>query len=281
MKHLQNVLSLPIVAERTEACNLPRLDRILGDENEICADAVSSLNGGTIAICLSGGVDSSLSLAMIRKRFPTHPIVAYTMGASEDCPDVTHAKEVAERFRVKEHHVIIPTLDDTINAFNAVRPVLSQRGMKNVIDGSVASHLLFQRMHQDGIKSVIHHSGADELFGGSWSHRHSLERGASPAFSVFEYFWSGLEKSHIRPAHFLSSMADVCIVYPYLRRNVVETVTAIKLESRTSFAQSKIPLRDLACKYGVPDSVIGRPKQRQRDSIPPVAFSTTEQNSSG
>ncbi len=275
MKYLKEVLSLPIVAPETGACDLAQLDRVLCAENEKCAEAVAQLNDGPIAICLSGGVDSSLSLAMIRRKFPTHRILAYTMGTDEQCPDIVHAAEVAERFQVMVHRVLMPTHEDSVNALKAIRPLFERKGIAQVSDGSIASYLLFQQLKKDGVKSVIHHRGADELFGGSWSHRDSLSRGTSPAFSVFEYFWSGLERNHLRPAHLLSTEADIRVVYPYLRRSVVETVTRIKLESRTSLVQGKIPLRDLACRYRVPESVIGRPKRRLRDSIPPTATPTT------
>ena len=270
MKHLRDILSLPILAANPGPCDLGRLDEILNAENEKCAEVVADLNRGVIAIALSGGIDSSLNLAMLRKAFPWRKIVAYTIGMNAKDDDVIHAKEVAERCNVTHHRIVMPSLEEVISASATVKELFCQKGLDRQVDGSVAVHLLFQELQKDGLKAIILHRGADELFGGGWSHRISIEKGNATARTIFDFLWASLEKNHLWPIEILSTVADVRVVYPYLRRSVVEEVARIEFSARTSRQESKIPLRDLAAKYDVPESVVNRPKRRMRQSVPPM-----------
>lgn len=269
MNHWRDVLSMPIVAPTLRSCDLDRLDRILREAHADCADIVSHLNAGPVAICLSGGVDSSLGAAMLRSLFPSIPIVAYTIGSEPDYPDVAYAMQVAHRFGL-DHRVLVPTADEYLDAWHELSAIAAQKGIERLVEGSIASYLLFRQMRRDGLRAFIHHYGADELFGGLLPHRHGLRSSELNAHSIFAFYWEGIERSHLWPLDIASNAVGLHSVFPYLQEAFVREATTIPLAQRTSVQQTKIPLRDLACTYGVPDAVIGRVKRRLYDSVPPA-----------
>jgi len=245
--HIWNqILSVPIVSAETRPCDLDRLEELLLAANRACALECLIENAGAIAVCLSGGLDSSTSVAMIRRAFPGGRIAAYTIGSDESHPDVVHAAEVADRFGLA-HRVVIPTAKDEAAA-------------DDDIPSSIGVHVLYRFMRRDGVRSVIAHDGIDELLGGYWAHREWMGRDAAKALEAFTARWGALESEHLQPLEATAEAAGIRVRFPYLKRSVVEEIAAIPLEERTSREVSKMPLRAIASRYGVPESVIRRKK---------------------
>src|SRR4030043_1347791 len=60
-----------------------------------------------LSLLLSGGIDSSIILALLRKVYPQVPISTFTLAKSKDYPDIVYAREVADLFCAEHHEVII------------------------------------------------------------------------------------------------------------------------------------------------------------------------------
>ncbi len=83
----------------------PNIDYI---ENLICTDIsenIESINPKKISIALSGGVDSTLVLSLIRKTNPDIDIEAISIKFANSVDETINASKIAEKFEAN-HHVI-------------------------------------------------------------------------------------------------------------------------------------------------------------------------------
>lgn len=237
----------------------------LGDELEKaffdCGTACMTQNGGLIATCLSGGLDSSLALAMLRVWFNPELICAFTIGGSENHPDVQISREVAKHFGV-DHFVYIPNLAEIDSAERILSKVSSE---KQATRGDCGVFLLYKYIAARGIGAVLAHDGIDELMGGYWKHRSQANE--EETREVFEKYWLELADKHLIPLEKSARYWGVDVLLPYLQKRVVRFISEIPLASRTSRAESKMPLRKLARQYCVPASVISRSKRGFCDAL--------------
>ena len=60
-----------------------------------------------LSLLLSGGIDSSLVLALLRKVYPKVPIATFTLAGSKDYPDMFFAREVADLFKTQHNEIIL------------------------------------------------------------------------------------------------------------------------------------------------------------------------------
>ena len=74
-------------------------------ENSILNEIQTKLDGNTTSIALSGGVDSTLMLALLRKVKPTQKIHAVSIKFSNSVDETPAASEIAQKFNA-EHHII-------------------------------------------------------------------------------------------------------------------------------------------------------------------------------
>lgn len=268
MNHWREVLSLPIVAPVAHPCDLDQLEQVLLEANRECAEECAQINGGEIVLCLSGGLDSSLSAAMIRRSFPSAPMTAFTIGSESGHPDVVHAKLVAWHFALA-HHVQIFGSTELAAATEQVEKLFGREHCAK-FKGTAGVLACYQRMRDHMVGAVIAHDGIDELLGGYWAHRASVAK-AEEAQAVFADHWHKLEENHLCPLEIIAQSVGIKVLFPYLQRAVVEEITAIPLIERTSRVVSKLPLRELAEWNSVPDAVIQRRKRGFCDALTPVS----------
>ena len=74
-------------------------------ENSILNEIQTKLDGNTTSIALSGGVDSTLMLALLRKVKPAQKIHAVSIKFSNSVDETPAASKIAEKFNA-EHHII-------------------------------------------------------------------------------------------------------------------------------------------------------------------------------
>ena len=74
-------------------------------EDSICNEIQNKINDNKISIALSGGVDSTLMLALLRKVKPTEKIHAVSIKFHNSIDETPVASKIAEKFDA-EHHVI-------------------------------------------------------------------------------------------------------------------------------------------------------------------------------
>lgn len=256
----ESVIGMPIVREVNGHWNNPKiLERNLRIAMSECGELCERQNGGRICIALSGGIDSSLSVALIRDELGQRAkIHTFTIGRSKDHPDVVHARIVARLFKTIHHEYIPEPLD--------IGEAIKERQKHPQLfigDGGAETNglgvfLLYRYIFRHTPSfSVICHDGIDELLGGYWAHRQTQTEQAQA--ENFQKFWGELRDNHLIPLARKSGHFGVTPIFPYLQKRVVNYITAIPLEERTSKAESKIPLRRIAAKY-LPPEIIQRRK---------------------
>ncbi len=256
----ESVVGMPIVRKVNGHWNSPKtLEKNLRVAMGKCGKLCERCNGGKIFLTLSGGIDSSLSVALIRDELGRQAkIHTFTIGRRNDHPDVVHARIIAKLFNTI-HHEFIP------NPIDVGEAILEREKNPQLFigDGGIETSglgvfLLYQHI-AELVSSfvVICHDGIDELLGGYWPHRQTQTR-KDQALN-FQRFWRDLPNNHLIPLTRKSGHFGITPIFPYLQKSVVRYITAIPIEERTSKVESKIPLRRIAEKY-LPPEIIQRKK---------------------
>ena len=129
---------------------------VKGVEKRLDADA-------KIGFLLSGGLDSSLVCAIAQKMLK-HPIETFAIGMSTDAIDLKYAKQVADYIH-SNHHEIIITKDDVLNALEEVIEVLATYDI-TTIRASIGMYLICKAIHNTtDIRVLLTGEISDELFG--------------------------------------------------------------------------------------------------------------------
>ncbi|MDO8557402.1 MAG: asparagine synthase C-terminal domain-containing protein [Candidatus Jorgensenbacteria bacterium] len=251
----RKAITMPVIAQvLNNNWSLTELEKILTESFSKCVDVCLEKNGGVICTTLSGGVDSSFCLAKIREIVGRKtPIHALTIVGDERHPDLQFARIAAKKFSAI-HHEYIPEKGSAVAAKNFLDFTWPEEPHS---DGSAAVFLLYWLINRHGFKCAIACDGIDELFGGYWPHR----QGQSPEEkrAIFEKLWGALEKDHLLPLERKAGHFGIDVVLPYLQEKIVNYISEIPLNDRTSFKESKTPLRTIARKY-LPKEIIDRKK---------------------
>ncbi len=99
----REVINLPVVSDE-RPWNLDELEDILRESVETIVKQALKDNDGKIYTTLSGGLDSSLCLAIIRKLYSKVPIYTFTVGSSITHPDIVFAKAASFIFQTFHYH---------------------------------------------------------------------------------------------------------------------------------------------------------------------------------
>jgi asparagine synthetase B (glutamine-hydrolysing) len=251
----KDVIDLPIITNGKSKWNLEEFEKIMTRSIALCAKECFFKNKEAICTTLSGGLDSSFCLAKMRELVGLEiPIFTFTIGGSKEHPDVQFAREVSQYFKTI-HHELIPSKKE----IKEVQRKLSFQWEDEPFSlGDIAVFLIYEKISSHGFRCVIVHDGIDELLGGYWEHREHKDEQKKK--KVFRDFWGKLEKEHLLLLERKASFFGIEIVFPYLQKDVVEYIARIPLNSRTTFKESKIPLRDIAKKY-LPGGIIKRKKK--------------------
>lgn len=241
---LVEALRMPVIQK---LWTLENLEKVLVQAIITSALDCYRYNKGIIFTALSGGLDSSFALAVIRKKFGENlPIHTFTIGSSFDHPDIKYARLVAEKFWTHQHTVIVK------NDFREIKknnPALFSNEPGET-DGA-GPYFLLQEVSScaktlgiTGISGLIVHDGIDELLGGYWAHRDKENH--QDMEDAFKLLWSKLEDKHLVPLHRKADYFKIKLFFPYLQPEVIEYISRIPVEERTSRRASKIPLRLIA-----------------------------------
>jgi asparagine synthase (glutamine-hydrolysing) len=115
-----------------------------------------------VGVVLSGGLDSSLTLLLVRQLHPD--CVAFTVGA-EGSEDLAYARRLTADLGVQ--HVVVPVRPRELG-LREVREAMRVSELTEYGDiiNAVVSQRLFTAVHEAGVKVVLTGDGSDELFGG-------------------------------------------------------------------------------------------------------------------
>ena len=246
-----------IVPQNEHEWSVESLDSTL---NSVFADygqKAIEANNGSIYMTLSGGLDSTLALAYLRKNFPDSEIVTFTMGGYENHEDVKHARIASEKYQ-SNHHEIIATADDIAEAINEYQAKFPDANLEMATKyGDLDVYLLYKKIAEKNPKVVLTFEGIDELAGGYWPHRDQATE------ETYEKYWRKLIPDHLEPLTATAESFGINLEFPYLDERVIKQIAEIPIEQRSDFDEGKKPLRKIAREMGLPSEIIERPKEGQ------------------
>jgi len=264
---IEAVSNCDIIKEPRE-WNPEELENALKKAIEEAGEQALKENNGIIYTTLSGGIDSSLCTAILRRILPAETrIETFSMGGNKNHPDLHFASMIAQKLQT-EHHEFIPTMEQ----INRARSEFSELGEveargKYFGSGELDVFLLYKLIHEkiteesgSSPASVIAHDGIDELMGGYWGHRGTKTHGEKT--DAFIKFWQELPKKHLENLSRSAALMRIKIIWPYLNPLLIEYISHIPIDDRTSKPESKMPLRSIARKY-LPQEIIERRKRGQ------------------
>jgi asparagine synthetase B (glutamine-hydrolysing) len=266
MKYRGPAFNLPII-QRT--WTLDGLDKVLTEG--IIASAIECIkhNRGIIFAALSGGLDSSFCLAVLRHHLGDNfPIFTFTVGTMKRHPDVQYAEKVAEALKTNHQSILVDEIAISVVAhMKDSHPDLFWGEIGKIAGGGPTLLLRTVKKCADAFQTPINeprlivHDGIDELLGGYWDHR----KRQTPAKQETEFktLWSKLHDNHLFPLWKKAEFFGVVPLFPYLQPAVIDYISRIPVNERTSHDESKIPLRRLAEKY-LPPEIVGEIIQRPK-----------------
>lgn len=132
-----------------------------------------------LSLLLSGGIDSSLVLALLRKVYPQLPISTFTLAKSKNYPDIIFAREMADLFGT-DHHEIILSNEEYQNYETEFRKI-DHYGLKGDINVYILCSIAKKYSN-----IIVTGDGGDECFGGYWLHEHPLGHKETGEINSFE-----------------------------------------------------------------------------------------------
>jgi asparagine synthetase B (glutamine-hydrolysing) len=256
-----------IVGEENAEWSPEELDTRLRVAMQKAGEACAMANDGTIYLTLSGGIDSTLALAILRELHPDQRIVTVVMGGSPGHDDVQFAQLAAETFK-SEHYVCVPDKDAIFDGVMKYKEVSRGQDLHEaMLRGDDGDSILYSYLSEKlGAKAVISCDGIDEQLGGYPGHRWGIESAESKK-QQFDKFWGDLLEGHLKPLVRIADSLDIRVIFPYLDADVIDYSSHIPLDERTTKDESKIPLRTLARWHKVPEEIIQRRKRGRLDML--------------
>ncbi len=132
-----------------------------------------------ISLLLSGGIDSSLVLALIRKVYPDIPVHTFTLAKSTDYPDILFARKVAKMFGTIHNEIILSKVQ--LQGYKVEFEKINKFGLKGDINVFILC-----KIAKAFSNIIVTGDGGDECFGGYWLHEYPLGHKETGAVKIFE-----------------------------------------------------------------------------------------------
>ena len=228
--------------------NLAILEQIL--ENSMRKIVPSDRFG----ILFSGGIDSSL-VALLSKKLSAKPVL-YTAAlelAGFESKDAEAAKKVAAELDLplKVNHI---HLNDVEKYLKKVIPLLKSTDVVQV-GVALTVYAAAELAAKDGIKLMLAGAGSDELFGGYSRFRKSTDINADCRAAFLK-----MKKTDLKRDELMLSVLGISLNSPFLDEKLIDFALALPKEEKLSETQTKIILRGLAEKLGLPKELALRKK---------------------
>lgn len=203
------------------------------------------------AILLSGGLDSSLVMAVALKK--NRDFVAYTL-CTPDSPDLSFARKLCKDNGVELIEVKAESSEQLREKIPKIVKIV-ESWQWQVINHSAPMDVLFKRIHDDGIKVVLTGEGADELFFG-------YDNVGADGVGKEEERIRRIQDLHKTNCRRLDRMAMAYSIecrVPFLDKRMVNYSLNYSFEKCVTEENNKMPLRQLAVDY-LPDEFCQRQK---------------------
>ncbi len=245
---------------------------------------ISKIPKVPLSFLLSGGLDSSLILALLRKANPHLPIMTFSLG-TKNHPDLINSRKISKLFGTKHKEIILSSkkFNYFLTEFNKIK--------KSDFKGDINWYILCSYARSFS-NIIITGDAGDECFGGYWLHQHPLghkETGFIKSFeeihprpkdhlenmvrlgfrdfyfkekaeekdynSVWEYYIEMLIPEHIDVIAYIAKSLDVTIYSPLYSKEIISFMRSLPYTERLN---KKIE-KELAILY-LPDYIITRKK---------------------
>ncbi|NYF99451.1 asparagine synthetase B family protein [Janibacter cremeus] len=205
-----------------------------------------------VGVVLSGGLDSSLVLALVRRSHPD--CVAFTIG-SPDSEDVRYARRLTADLGVR--HEVIDVVPERISRHDVRTAIrMSECTEYGDVINAVVSVPLFARMRRAGIDIAIAGDGSDELFGGYAMYD---EVPPEAARRLFEHKIRNLSRTELQRVDRTGTGQGVEVRVPFLDPALIALATRIPMGLKVHDGREKWILRHAFADL-LPDYVLDRPK---------------------
>lgn len=132
---------------------------------------------------LSGGLDSSLVVALASRALGNGPLHTFSVGFEHAAFDESaHARAVAERFGTRHHNYLIRPED----AVSAVDTILAHTGEPYAFPSAIAAHHMY-RLAREHVTVVLTGDGSDEIFCGYNRYKQFADLDTAPADLAVRY----------------------------------------------------------------------------------------------
>ena len=216
----------------------------------------------SLGFLLSGGLDSSLVVAIAKKFFPEMKIRTFSIGTSPDSPDCKAARVVA-KYLDTDHTEIIFTVDEGLAVLDDVIRTLESYDT-TTIRASTPMWLLAKWIKENtDCRVILSGEGSDELFGG-YLYFHGalsvedLSKECGRRLKLIHQF-DGLRADRCMAAHGLE------LRVPFLDRTVVHAGMTMDQSLKKSVPEKRV-LRELY-KGFLPDEILWRQKNGMSDAV--------------
>jgi asparagine synthase (glutamine-hydrolysing) len=205
-----------------------------------------------VGVILSGGLDSSLTLAHVREHHPD--CVAFTVGAPASA-DIAYASKLAADLGVRHEIIEIPPRSIKLDQVReAIR--ISELTEYGDIINAVVSVPLFRRIASMGIKVVLTGDGSDELFGG-YAMYDQIE--PAQARRLFLHKLANLGRTELQRVDRTSMASGVEVRVPFLDPVVVDVAMRLPMTLKVRDGTEKWILRQAFAGL-LPEYIRRRPK---------------------
>ncbi len=197
---------------------------------------------------LSGGVDSSL-LAALLKKF-TDNFICYSVGI-KGSKDLAAAKELAEKFKLNWVHKEF-TEQEVEEPLKKAAQILKN---DDCVAIGVASVVIAATELAD-VKTFFGGLGSEEIFAGYERHEKAAD--------INEECWRGLKamwKRDLTRDATVGKALSISVKVPFLDDELIKAAMGIPGDRKVNSENRKIILREIAEELGLPKELAWRPKQ--------------------
>jgi len=230
-------------------------------ENEIVRN-IRTIPREPLSLFLSGGIDSSLVLALIKREYPEIPVHTFSLARNYDYPDIVYARKIAELFGTDHHEKILTSseLEEYSREYDRVH--------QHSFRGDINVYILCS-IAREYSNVIVTGDGGDECFGGYWLHKYPLghkETGQIARFedihpdsqkhlkemvrlgfrdflykarsteedyeAVWEYFVKVLLPNHMEPLLQTAKVLNIDVYSPLFSKNLIDFLRTLPIEER-------------------------------------------------
>ena len=203
---------------------------------DIILQILSDIN--CISLSFSGGIDSSLMLHYMAGLYGH--VEVYTMGVSEEHPDVVFSKMMARRFRNAVHRIYIPTIAE----------IEAEEQTETDFAGDYIVRM-FYKFVANYTAEIIACDTIDEFMCGYYAHQED------PSEATYYKYIRELQELHLMPLN--KNSGNVKVYLPYADPRLIYLLSQIPLFDKVDQTNRKKVMQALAGNK-VPQEIIMRHK---------------------